>query len=59
MSSKRIATTELNHDNWNDEEEPEAPGVFKKASENELQKRVIISAKRRIATNPEKSVCLS
>jgi nuclear pore complex protein Nup50 len=58
MAGKRVATTDLNHDNWNDEEEAEAPGVFKKASENELQKRVIISAKRRIATNSGKTVGL-
>jgi NUP50 (Nucleoporin 50 kDa) len=57
MSSKRVATSDLNHDNWNEEEEPEAPGVFKKASDTELQRRVIISAKRRIATGSGKSVC--
>lgn len=37
MSSKRAANQELNHDNWNDDEESEEVGMFKKASESELQ----------------------
>jgi nuclear pore complex protein Nup50 len=49
MSSvKRTAGRELNHDNWNDEEEAEEAGEFKRASESELQKRVIKTAKRKI-----------
>lgn len=47
-SSKRTADRELNHDNWNEEEEGEDAGEFKKASETELQKRVRKVAKRRI-----------
>ncbi|XP_046395641.1 nuclear pore complex protein Nup50 isoform X2 [Ischnura elegans] len=45
--AKRGATTELNHDNWNEEEEPEEPGTFQKASADELKKRVIKTARRR------------
>lgn len=29
--AKRNATTDLNHDNWDREEEPEEIGVFRKA----------------------------
>lgn len=47
MSSKRAAISDLNHDNWNDEEEGEDAGQFRKASEDELQKRVRKVAKRR------------
>lgn len=46
-SSKRAAGRELNHDNWNDEEEGEDVGEFKKATEDELQRRVRKVAKRR------------
>lgn len=49
MSGKRTAGRELNHDNWNDEEEGEEVGEFKKANDAELQKRVRKIAKRRIA----------
>lgn len=45
--SKRTATTELNHDNWGDEEEPETAGVFKKASVAELKNRQFRTARRR------------
>lgn len=48
MSSKRKPDRELNHDNWADEEEPEEVGVFQKAGEEELQKRQIRVAKRRL-----------
>lgn len=49
MSVKRQATTELNHENW-DQEDPEEHkemGVFKTASKDVLEKRVIRTAKRR------------
>jgi nuclear pore complex protein Nup50 len=46
-TGKRAAGRELNHDNWNEEEEGEEAGQFKKASEDELQKRVRKVAKRR------------
>ncbi|XP_066992892.2 nuclear pore complex protein Nup50 [Anabrus simplex] len=45
--SKRIATSELNHDNWNDVEEPEERGTFKKAAPDVIERRVIKAAKRR------------
>ncbi|XP_034234944.1 LOW QUALITY PROTEIN: nuclear pore complex protein Nup50-like [Thrips palmi] len=45
--SKRSATTELNHDNWCDEEEPESAGVFKKASVADLKNRQFRTARRR------------
>lgn len=48
MSTKRRPDTDLNHDNWADEEEPEEVGEFMKADEAELKSRVIVKAKRRI-----------
>lgn len=53
MSGKRSATTELNHDNWNEENEPEDAGMFVLASNDVLEKRVIKTAKRRL---PSKEV---
>ncbi|XP_046645234.1 nuclear pore complex protein Nup50-like [Daphnia pulicaria] len=49
--AKRTATRELNHDNWNDEEEEEEAGSFQQASDEALKGRVIRQAKRRIAGN--------
>ena len=49
--AKRSATTELNHDNWNDEEEHEDAGSFKQASADILQKRVIKTARRKLGAN--------
>ncbi|KAJ8727088.1 hypothetical protein PYW08_015485 [Mythimna loreyi] len=49
MSVKRQATTELNHDNW-DQDDPadhEEMGTFKIAPKEMLEKRVIRTAKRR------------
>lgn len=49
MSVKRQATTELNHDNW-DQDDPadhEEMGSFKVAPKEQLEKRVIRTAKRR------------
>lgn len=49
MSTKRSATTELNHDNW-DQEDPrdhEEIGTFKVAPKEVLEKRVFKTAKRR------------
>lgn len=48
MSTKRRPDTDLNHDNWADEEDPEEVGEFQKADEAELKSRVIVKAKRRI-----------
>lgn len=53
--AKRNATTELNHDNWDREEEPEEVGVFKKADTEILQTRVIKTAKRRVNRNADGS----
>ncbi|KAH0535430.1 nuclear pore complex protein Nup50 [Cotesia glomerata] len=53
MAGKRNATSELNHDNWNNEEEPEDAGTFTAASPEELQKRVVKTAKRRIVPGSE------
>ncbi|XP_068627761.1 nuclear pore complex protein Nup50 [Battus philenor] len=48
MSIKRRATTDLNHDNWDQEEQDqEEMGSFRTASEDILEKRVIKTAKRR------------
>ncbi|RZC34279.1 NUP50 domain containing protein [Asbolus verrucosus] len=51
--AKRTATNELNHDNWDREDDPEDAGTFSKASEEALKKRIIKVAKRR---NPISSV---
>jgi len=45
--AKRGAGTELNHDNWDQEEESEEAGEFKKATEDQMKGRVIRKAKRR------------
>lgn len=45
--SKRGALTDLNHDNWDQEEPDEERGSFKRASEDELKRRVIKKAVRR------------
>lgn len=50
-TGKRAAGRELNHDNWNDEEEGEDLGEFKKASEDELSQRIRKVAKRRVAVD--------
>ncbi|XP_076236110.1 nuclear pore complex protein Nup50 [Calliopsis andreniformis] len=50
MTAKRAATTELNHDNWKEEHEPEEAGTFTKASDDILEKRVVKRAKRRLQT---------
>ena len=31
MAAKRVASRELNHDNWNEEDEPEEAGTLKQA----------------------------
>ncbi|XP_066586050.1 nuclear pore complex protein Nup50-like [Prorops nasuta] len=48
MTSKRSAPSELNQDNWHKEEIPEEVGTFARASDDEIQKRVIRFGKRRI-----------
>ena len=44
--AKRNANTELNHDNWNEEEEPQDVGVFVQADNKTMESRVIEIAKR-------------
>ncbi|XP_067632817.1 nuclear pore complex protein Nup50 isoform X2 [Eurosta solidaginis] len=56
MSAKRQATTNLNHENWDQEEEPEVRGTFRKASEDELKNRVIKKARRKAADNTSADV---
>lgn len=46
MSTKRRPGTDLNHDNWDEDEEIEEVGEFKKASADELKQRTIKIAKR-------------
>lgn len=53
---KRTATSELNRDNWDQDDEPEEAGRFKTVGQEELSKRVIKVAKRRL---PRSSVCYS
>ncbi|KAL7304982.1 hypothetical protein TKK_0002775 [Trichogramma kaykai] len=48
MAGKRQASSDLNADNWDHEEEREEAGVFKKAPEEVLKQRVVRTAKRRI-----------
>ena len=45
--AKRGANTELNHDNWDEDEEPEEAGTFAQADKTTLKDRVIKKAKRR------------
>ena len=37
IMSKRGAGSELNHDNWDQEEEPEEAGEFRKASSQQMK----------------------
>lgn len=52
-SKKRTATRELNHDNWNDEDEPEDAGTFRQAPTEVIQTRVIRQARRRMTGNSD------
>lgn len=45
--AKRSAGSDLNHENWDQEEESEEAGTFAAASEDILKDRVIKKAKRR------------
>ncbi|XP_026491651.1 nuclear pore complex protein Nup50 [Vanessa tameamea] len=58
MSVKRQATTELNHENWDQDdpaEQEEETGGFKMASKEVLEKRVIRTAKRRSQATGEEA----
>ena len=48
MACKRTATSDLNHDNWNEDDEPEEAGTFVKAAPEILEKRVVKAARRRL-----------
>ena len=37
LMAKRNAATELNHDNWEEEDEKEEAGEFKKASDEQMK----------------------
>ena len=41
MAGKRSATSELNHDNWDEDVEPEDAGKFSQADENILKGRIV------------------
>lgn len=56
MACKRTAASDLNHDNWNDEEEPEEAGTFVKASQDVLEKRVVKAARRRLPRSADVSL---
>ena len=45
--AKRTASSNLNHDNWDEEEESEEAGSFVPANPDVLKDRVIKKAKRR------------
>jgi len=51
--SKRGAISDLNHDNWDEEEEAQEAGTFAQADKTTLQDRVIKKAKRRGITKTD------
>ncbi|KAH8284711.1 hypothetical protein KR018_012039 [Drosophila ironensis] len=48
MAGKRQATSNLNHDNWDQEDEPEERGYFRMAAADEISTRVIKKARRKV-----------
>uniref|UniRef100_A0A131XVG7 Putative nuclear pore complex component n=1 Tax=Ixodes ricinus TaxID=34613 RepID=A0A131XVG7_IXORI len=52
--AKRRADKEINHDNWDneDDEEAEDPGKFKQADTDELKRRVIKVGRRSVSNSP-------
>lgn len=50
MSIKRVANSKLDHENWDEEEELEEAGTFKRAAADELKTRVIKTARRKVGT---------
>lgn len=50
--AKRPASNQLNHENWDKEEDPEDPGVFKQVYGAKLSERIIKIAKRRLTKEP-------
>ncbi|XP_017061328.1 nuclear pore complex protein Nup50 [Drosophila ficusphila] len=59
MAGKRLATSNLNHENWDQEEEPEERGTFRTATEEELKTRVIKKARRKVAGGTSASIAAS
>ena len=59
MAGKRPASTDLNHDNWDDEERPEEAGTFKKATDDVMEKRIVKKAKRRLQNSDVNNFYLS
>lgn len=53
MSTKRVANSKLDHENWDQEEEAEEAGTFKRAAAEELKTRVIKTARRSRAGGDE------
>ncbi|ELU06618.1 hypothetical protein CAPTEDRAFT_220122 [Capitella teleta] len=51
--SKRNAGSELNADNWDQEEEQEEAGVFKQADGEKMAKRQVLKAKRRMGSSQD------
>lgn len=58
MASKRTATSDLNADNWNQDDEPEDAGTFQKATQEVLQRRIVKSARRRLPQNEDVGISL-
>lgn len=58
MACKRTATSDLNHDNWNHEDEPEESGTFAMAPQEILEKRIVRTAKRRLPSSAEVTIYL-
>jgi len=54
--AKRGASTDLNHDNWDEEEATEEAGEFKKASDEEMKGRVVKKARRKLKDEGRKNV---
>lgn len=48
MSTKRVANSKLDHENWDQEEEAEEAGTFRRAAAEDLKTRVIKTARRKI-----------
>ena len=55
MAFKRTATSDLNHDNWDKDDESEEAGSFTQAPEEILEKRVVKTARRRIQNSGDVS----
>lgn len=53
MSTKRVANSKLDHENWDQEEEAEEAGTFKRAAADELKTRVIKTARRKVVTGDD------